>query len=88
MEGDKLYAADYTSGTRVFQIERDAEGIPSLAPIAHMDTEPRLPNNILNINQENKFGTGVSSGSGACSRSRIATRSSPVTGSTAWSSWS
>jgi choice-of-anchor B domain-containing protein len=57
VKGDTLYAADYTSGTRVFRIERDAAGVPSLTPIAHMDTEPRLQNNILNINQENKFGS-------------------------------
>src|SRR5919106_3667138 len=54
---DKLYIASYTSGTRVLQIVRDANGTVSLSPLAHMDTEPRLQENILNINQEEKFGT-------------------------------
>lgn len=57
VKGDKIYQANYTSGTRVLQIERDAAGMISLRPIAHMDTEPRLPSEILNLNQELKFGT-------------------------------
>ncbi len=52
----KLFIASYTSGTRVLNITRDAEGTVSLEPYAHMDTEPRLPNRILNINQEETFG--------------------------------
>lgn len=57
VKGDKLYIAAYTSGTRVLQIDRDAQDNVSLTPIAHMDSEPRLPNNILNINQEEMFGS-------------------------------
>jgi choice-of-anchor B domain-containing protein len=55
VKDDKLYVASYTSGTRVFQIDRDAEGVVTLSPFAHMDTEPRLPNNVLNIKQEETF---------------------------------
>jgi choice-of-anchor B domain-containing protein len=55
VEGDKLYIASYTSGTRVIQINRDAQGDVSLEPIARMDTEPRLQKNILNIKQAEKF---------------------------------
>ncbi|HEX6237113.1 MAG TPA: choice-of-anchor B family protein [Acidimicrobiales bacterium] len=57
VKGDKLYMASYTSGTRVLQIVRDAQGDVSLEPFAHMDTEPRLQENILNINQEENFGS-------------------------------
>lgn len=57
VNGDKLYIASYTSGTRVLQINRGADNVVSLEPIAHMDTEPRLPNRILNINQEENFGS-------------------------------
>jgi choice-of-anchor B domain-containing protein len=57
VKGDKLYIASYTSGTRVLQIERDGNGDVSLSPFAHMDTEPRLEENILNINQEERFGS-------------------------------
>jgi choice-of-anchor B domain-containing protein len=55
VEGDKLYIASYTSGTRVLQIDRDSNGDVSLSPIAVMDTEPRLQDNILNIKQEENF---------------------------------
>lgn len=57
VEDDKLYIASYTSGTRVLQIGRDSNGDVELSPFAVMDTEPRLQKNILNINQEEKFGT-------------------------------
>jgi choice-of-anchor B domain-containing protein len=57
VKGDKLYIASYTSGTRVLQIERDQDGTVGLSPFAHMDTEPRLQENILNINQEERFGS-------------------------------
>jgi choice-of-anchor B domain-containing protein len=57
VEGDKLYIASYTSGTRVLQINRDNNGDVSLAPIAVTDTEPRLQENILNIKQEENFGS-------------------------------
>lgn len=55
VKDDKLYIASYTSGTRVLQIERDADGTVGLSPFAHMDTEPRLQKNILNIKQQEKF---------------------------------
>ncbi len=57
VEGDKLIIASYTSGTRVLQINRDGNGDVNLAPYAVMDTEPRLQEKILNINQEEKFGS-------------------------------
>ena len=57
VKGDKLYIASYTSGTRVLQIVRDASGMVGLEPFAHMDTEPRLQENVLNINQEENFGS-------------------------------
>jgi choice-of-anchor B domain-containing protein len=55
IEDDKLYIASYTSGTRVIEIGRDGNGDVSLSPIAVMDTEPRLQENILNIKQEENF---------------------------------
>jgi choice-of-anchor B domain-containing protein len=57
VEDDKLIMASYTSGTRVLQINRDQNDNISLEPIAVMDTEPRLQENILNIKQEEKFGS-------------------------------
>ena len=57
VKGDKLYIASYASGTRVLQIVRDASGNVTLEPFAHMDTEPRLQENILNVNQEENFGS-------------------------------
>lgn len=57
VEGDKLIIASYTSGTRVLEIGRDANGDVTLAPLAEMDSEPRLQENILNINQEERFST-------------------------------
>jgi choice-of-anchor B domain-containing protein len=57
VEGDKLIIASYTSGTRVLQINRDLDDNIWLDPIAVMDTEPRLQENILNIKQEEKFGS-------------------------------
>jgi len=55
-KGDKLIVASYTSGTRVLQINRDNGGV-HLSPYAVMDTEPRLQENILNIKQEENFGS-------------------------------
>ncbi len=55
VEGDKLYIASYTSGTRVLHIGRDGSNDVVLSPVAEMDTEPRLQENILNIKQEEKF---------------------------------
>jgi choice-of-anchor B domain-containing protein len=57
VEGDKLIIASYTSGTRVLQIHRDLDNGIWLEPIAVMDTEPRLQEKILNIKQEEKFGS-------------------------------
>lgn len=57
VEDDKLFIASYTSGTRVLEIGRDSNGDVVLSPFAVMDTEPRLQKNILNIKQEEKFGT-------------------------------
>jgi choice-of-anchor B domain-containing protein len=56
VEDGKLIIASYTSGTRVLQINRDSSGV-RLEPQAVMDTEPRLQENTLNINQEEKFGS-------------------------------
>lgn len=57
VKGDKLFIASYTSGTRVLQIDRDEFDDVVLTPHAVMDTEPRLQENILNIKQEEKFGS-------------------------------
>ncbi|MDH3377667.1 MAG: choice-of-anchor B family protein [Gammaproteobacteria bacterium] len=57
VEDGKLIIASYTSGARVLEIGRDGNGDVSLSPAAVMDTEPRLQENILNINQEEKFGS-------------------------------
>jgi choice-of-anchor B domain-containing protein len=57
VKGDKLYLASATSGTRVLHIARDGSGNVGLAPFARMDTEPRLQNNTLNIEQEHRFAT-------------------------------
>ncbi len=53
VEGDKLIIASYTSGTRVMEIRHDG----TLEEVATMDTEPRLQENILNVKQEEKFGS-------------------------------
>ncbi|MDX1748457.1 MAG: hypothetical protein R3324_21190, partial [Halobacteriales archaeon] len=55
VEADRLYVASYTSGTRIFDIVDEANGSITLEPFAHMDTEPRLPNSILNLKQTLKF---------------------------------
>ncbi|MHC4857848.1 MAG: choice-of-anchor B family protein [Planctomycetota bacterium] len=55
--GDRLYIASYTSGTRVLHIGRDDDNNVVLEEVATMDTEPRLPGRILNIKQEEKFGS-------------------------------
>ena len=57
VEGNKLIIASYTSGTRVMEIGRDGNGDVVLEEVATMDTEPRLPGNILNIKQEERFGS-------------------------------
>jgi choice-of-anchor B domain-containing protein len=55
VKGNRLYIASYTSGTRVLDIGRDGNGDVVLAPAAVMDTEPRLQENILNVQQEENF---------------------------------
>ncbi len=47
VKGDKVYQAHYTAGIRVLQISDD-NGTLTLSEIAHMDTEPRIPNENLN----------------------------------------
>ena len=54
---DKLYIASYTSGTRVLHIGRDGNNDVVLEEVGTMDTEPRLPGKIINIKQEERFGS-------------------------------
>lgn len=49
VKGNKVYQAHYTAGIRVLEINDDGNGV-SLSEVAHMDTEPRLPNNNMNHN--------------------------------------
>jgi choice-of-anchor B domain-containing protein len=49
VKGNRVYQAHYTAGIRVLAIEIDENGL-SLSEVAHMDTEPRLPNNHMNHN--------------------------------------
>jgi hypothetical protein len=55
VEGDKLIITSFTSETGVLEINRDSGDNISLYPLVHMDTEPRLWENILNIKQEEEF---------------------------------
>ena len=48
VKGDRVYQANYTAGIRVLDSSDVANG--NLTEIAHMDTEPRLPNNHMNHN--------------------------------------
>lgn len=50
VKGDKVYQAHYTAGVRVLEIGPDGLGRIALSEIAHMDTEPRLPNKNMNKN--------------------------------------
>ncbi len=43
-----MYQAHYTAGVRVLDSSDVANG--NLSEVAHMDTEPRLPNNNMNKN--------------------------------------
>jgi choice-of-anchor B domain-containing protein len=54
---DRLYIASYTSGTRVLHIGRDGNDDVVLEEVGTMDTEPRLPGKIINIKQEERFGS-------------------------------
>jgi choice-of-anchor B domain-containing protein len=49
VKGDRVYQANYTAGVRVLEIDRSGGGL-SLKELAHMDTEPRLPNKKMNHN--------------------------------------
>ena len=48
VKGDRVYQAHYTAGIRVLDASDVANGV--LTEVAHMDTEPRLPNNNMNHN--------------------------------------
>ena len=48
VKGDNVYQAHYTAGVRVLDATNIASGV--LEEIAHMDTEPRLPNQNMNHN--------------------------------------
>lgn len=48
VKGDRVYQAHYTAGIRVLDSSDVANG--NLSEVAHMDTEPRLPNNHMNRN--------------------------------------
>jgi choice-of-anchor B domain-containing protein len=48
VKGDRVYQANYTAGIRVLDSSDIANG--NLEEIAHMDTEPRLPNHNMNHN--------------------------------------
>jgi choice-of-anchor B domain-containing protein len=48
VKGDRVYQAHYTAGIRVLDISDIANG--NLTEIAHMDTEPRLPNHNMSHN--------------------------------------
>ncbi len=50
VKGDKVYQAHYIAGVRVLQIENMSSGGIELREIAHMDTEPRIPQNHINFN--------------------------------------
>jgi choice-of-anchor B domain-containing protein len=48
VKGNRVYQAHYTAGIRVLDSSDVANG--TLSEVAHMDTEPRLPNNHMNHN--------------------------------------
>ncbi len=48
--GEFVYQAHYTAGIRVLEITRTGDAISSIVEVAHMDTEPRLPNKHMNHN--------------------------------------
>lgn len=48
IKGNRVYQAHYTAGIRVLDSSDVANG--NLSEVAHMDTEPRLPNNHMNHN--------------------------------------
>jgi choice-of-anchor B domain-containing protein len=50
VKGDYVYEANYTAGIRVLDISDLALDVNMVSEIAHMDTEPRLPNRNMNHN--------------------------------------
>jgi choice-of-anchor B domain-containing protein len=50
VKGDLVYQANYTAGVRVLDISNLAIDVNMVSEIAHMDTEPRLPNRNMNHN--------------------------------------
>jgi choice-of-anchor B domain-containing protein len=56
VKGDKVYQANYTAGVRVLDISglnvdlSETPDVATVTEIAHMDTEPRLPNRNMNHN--------------------------------------
>lgn len=49
IKGNRVYQAHYTAGIRVLEITETGTGI-TLSEVAHMDTEPRLPNGNMSYN--------------------------------------
>jgi len=50
VKGDRVYQANYTAGVRVLDISNLAVDVNLVSELAHMDTEPRLPNKNMNHN--------------------------------------
>lgn len=50
VKGDYVYQANYTAGVRVLDISELAIDVNRVREIAHMDTEPRLPNKNMSHN--------------------------------------
>ena len=50
VKGDYVYQAHYTAGVRVLDISDLAVHVDMVEEVAHMDTEPRLPNKNMNHN--------------------------------------
>ena len=50
VKGDRVYQAHYTAGIRVLDISNLNIDVGMVTELAHMDTEPRLPNKNMNHN--------------------------------------
>lgn len=50
VKDEKVYQAHYIAGVRVLQIDDMGNDTIELSEIAHMDTEPRIPQNHINFN--------------------------------------
>jgi len=50
VKGDLVYQANYTAGVRVLDISDLGIDVNMVSELAHMDTEPRLPNRNMNHN--------------------------------------